>query len=153
MSRFTTRQAEQKQRFRVGSTYFFSEYPDFTPSDIDEVEFEEQPKLYRNVLQFRKKDKTRCLFRWRKMSADEFVEYTLNSNLPMELGKFLVPEVAEYLGFTLEHLKQLKPVSERLDDKHKYERVIYEAYIKNKGFYLTQEQKNWAYEEYKRERL
>jgi hypothetical protein len=78
--------------------------PDFSPSDTDEVEFEENPKLYKNVMQFRKKDRKRCLFKWRKMSADEFVEYTLNSKLPMEIGKFLVPEVAQYLGFTIKHL-------------------------------------------------
>lgn len=148
MSRSTTRQARQKQRFRVGSQAFFSQYPDFQPSDIDEVEFEDEPKLFKNFMQFRKKDKTRCLFIWRKMSADEFVEYTLNSKLPMELGKFLVPEVAEYLGFTIEHLKKLEPVAEALDDKHKYEKIIYDSYISNNEFYLTQDQRDLAYEEY-----
>lgn len=119
---------------RVSSSYFFGCYPDFHPSDIDEVEFEENPKLYRNVMQFRKTDKSRCIFKWRKMSADEFVEYTLNSQLPMEIGKFLVPEACECIGFTIEHLAKLRPVIERIDDKHSYERVIYDAYIENGGF-------------------
>ena len=82
------------------------------------------------------------------MTPDEFVEYTLNSKLPMEIGKFLVPEIAEFLGFTIEHLKQLAPVVDRLDEKHKYERVIYNAYLENGAFYLTNEQRNEAYEEY-----
>lgn len=139
-------------KFTMGSQAFFSEYPDFEPSDIDEIEFEEKPRMYRNFLQIRAKNKKRCYFKWRKMSADEFVEYTLNSNVPMELGKFLVPEIAEHLGFTIEHLQRLLPVAERLDSKHQYERIIYDAYIANQGFYLTQEQRDKAYEEYKKER-
>lgn len=145
----TTRTEEPKRRFRVGSQAFFDMYPDFQPSDLDEVEFEETPKLYKNFMQFRKTDKTRCLFKWRKMSADEFVAYTLNSKLPMEIGKFLVPEVARYLGFTIEHLKRLKPVVERLDGKHEYEKVIYNAYIAHGDFYLTLDERDLAYEKYK----
>lgn len=148
MSKSTTRQGESRPRFKVGSTYFFGE-----GQDIDEVEFEEEPKLYKNFMQFRKRDRTRCLFKWRKMSADEFVEYTLNTKLPMEIGKFLVPEVAEYLGFTLEHLKKLRPTVDRLDDKHKYEKVIYDSYMLNKGFYLTQEQRDMAFLVYKQKRF
>ena len=152
MSKFTIRQDESRQRFRVGSTYFFSRYPNFRPSDIDEVEFEEEPRLYRNVMQFRKNDRTRCLFKWRKMTADEFVDYTLQTKLPMEIGKFLVPEVAEYLGFTIEHLKKLKHVIDSLDKKHGYEKIIYESYIENNDFILTEEQRRAAFNEYKRER-
>ena len=145
MSKSTTRQEESRQRFRVGSSYFFGEQG----TDIDEVEFEEEPRLYKNVLQFRKKNGKRCLFKWRKMTPEEFVEYTLNSKLPMEIGKFLVPEVCEYLGFTLDHLKQLAPVVERLDDKHAYEKIIYDSYMQNGGFYLTAEQRHYAYCKYR----
>jgi hypothetical protein len=152
MNRFTTQLADKKLRFRVGSSYFFDRYADFKAGDVDYVEFEEQPKLYKNVLQFRKADKTMCLFKWRKMSADEFVQYTLRSKLPMELGKFLVPEVAEYLGITIDHLKQLRPVADRLDAKHQYEKTIYNAYIHNNAFTLTEEQRRKAYIEYRQER-
>lgn len=149
MKQSTTRPARPRLRFKVGSQAFFSMYPDFTPSDIDEVEFEEKPRLFRDFMQFRKKDGTRCLFIWRKMDPDEFVEYTLNSRLPMEVGKFLVAEVADYLGITMEHLKQLRPVVDRLDKKHEYERVIYEAYMENGGMFLTPEQRDLAYLVYK----
>lgn len=152
MSKTTIPQEESKQRFRVGSQAFFNGYSDFNPSDIDYVEFEEHPKLYKNVMQFRKKDKSLCLFKWRKMSIDEFIEYTLNSKLPMEIGKFLVPEIAEYLGFTLNDLEKLRPVIEKLDNKHKYEKIIFDSYLQNNGFYLTQEQRDKAYEIYKSER-
>lgn len=148
MNKSTMQQDESRQRFRVGSTYFFGE-----GNDIDEVEFEEHPRLYKNVMQFRKTDKSRCLFKWRKMSADEFVEYTLHSKLPMEIGKFLVPEVAEYLGITLNHLKKLKPVVDRLDKKHLYEKVIYDSYLSNGGFFLTEEQRNEAYTQYRKGKI
>lgn len=127
-------------------------YPDFHPSDLDEVEFENDPKLYKNFMQFRKTDGKRCLFKWRKMTADEFVAYTLNSKLSMEVGKFLVPEVAEYLGFTIEHLKQLKPVVDRLDGKHEYEKIIFNAYIAHGDFVLTRDERDLAYEEYRKNR-
>ena len=82
------------------------------------------------------------------MTADEFVDYTLRSKLPMEMGKFLVPEVADYLGFTLEHLKMLSPVAEKLDAKHQYEKVIFDSYLQNGGYYLTGDQRLKAYIEY-----
>ena len=153
MNKSIIKQEESKRRFKIGSQYFFGCYDDFNPSDIDEVEFEENPELYKNYMQFRKKDSSRCLFKWRKMSADEFVDYTLNTRLPMEIGKFLVPEVNQYLGFTIEHLKKLSPIAEKLDDRHKYEKVIFDSYLKNNEFLLSEEQRQLAYQEYKKERL
>ena len=125
-------------------------YHDFTPSDIDEVEFEEKPKLFRDFMQIRKKDRTRCLFIWRKMDPDEFVDYALRSRTPMEAGKFLVPEVNDYIGFTIDHLKRLAPVFDQLDEKHRYERIIFASYIENNEICLTQEQRDRAYQEYRR---
>lgn len=153
MNKSGIRQDELKMRFKVGSTYFFKDYPSFISKDIDEVEFEENPKLYKYFMQFRKNDGNRCLFKWKKMSADEFVKYMLNTKTPMEIGKFLVPEVANYLGFTIEHLKQLQPVIDKLDNKHKYEKIIYDSYIENDDFYMTQEQRNTAYIIYRQERM
>lgn len=148
MNRFTMQQDESKPRFKVGSRAFFEGMPGFNPRDIDEVEFEENPKFYKNVMQFRARNKGRCLFKWRKMSADEFVEYTLRSKLPMEIGKFLVPEVAQYLGFTFNHLQRLAPVVDRLDGKHLYEKIIYDCYIMNGAWKLDEESKWRAYEVY-----
>lgn len=140
-------------KFLVGSSYFFSCYPDFHSGDKDEVEFEEEPKLYKYFMQFRKTDKTRCYFKWRKMSPEEFIDYSLNiSQTPMEVGKFLVPEVCEHLGLTLDHLKQLEPVFDKMDKKHLYEKVIYDSYKENNCFMLTDEQRLRAYETYKETR-
>lgn len=83
------------------------------------------------------------------MTADEFVEYTLSSKVPMSAGKFLVKEFCDEIGFTLEHLKKLESVFDRLDDKHKYEKVIYDAYVANGEYSLTDAQRLAAYESYK----
>ena len=152
MSRSTTRPAGPKRRYKVGSQAFFEGMPGFMPGDIDELEFEEQPKLFRDFMQIRKKDRTRCLFIWRKMDPDEFIDYALRSRTPMEAGKFLVPEVAEDLGITIEHLKRLEPVFDRLDERHAYERIIFDAYMQNGEIRLTEEQRDLAYEVYKSKR-
>ena len=66
----------------------------------------------------------------------------------MEVGKFLVPEFIKEVGITIDHLKQLSSLIERLDDQHKYEKVIYDSYIANNDFTLTDEQLNDAYNTY-----
>ena len=49
----------------------------------------------------------------------------------MQIVKFLVPEFVQEIGFTIEHLKKLKPLAEKLEGRHKYAKVIYDAYIEN----------------------
>lgn len=67
----------------------------------------------------------------------------------MQLGKFLVPTFIEAIGFTIDDLKKLQPLADNLDDKHKYEKVIYDSYIQNNDFTLTDKQLQKAYLEYK----
>lgn len=135
------------KRYLVGSRYFFKTFIDFTPKDIDELILEENPKDYKVKMQITGKGK--CLFKWRKLKPEDFIRYT---KTPMELGKFLVKEVCEDIGFTIEHLKKLNKIVEKLDDKHLYEKVIWESYIANNDFYLTDEQLQMAYDEYKKHR-
>lgn len=136
------------KRYLVGSRYFFKNFSDFTPKDIDELILEENPKDYKIKMQITGKGK--CLFKWRKLNPEQFIRYT---KTPMELGKFLVKEVCEDIGFTIEHLKKLNKIVEKLDDKHLYEKVIWESYIANNDFYLTDEQLLNSYEVYKRKRV
>lgn len=135
----------------VGSTYFFKGLEEFKSKDTDRVVLVENPIGFKNVRQT--SGSGSCLFEWRKMSADEFVEFTLKTKLPMSVGKFLVPEFCEAVGFTLMHLKKLESIFDKLDDKHKYEKNIYNAYLKNGSFTLTDEQRQSAYEEYKKARI
>jgi hypothetical protein len=86
------------------------------------------------------------------MNVDEFIDITLKRNIPMEIGKFLVPEFIQKFSLTIEKLKRLQPLVDNLDDKHKYERIIYNSYIKNNGFFLSEDQLTNAYLEYKKYR-
>jgi hypothetical protein len=55
----------------------------------------------------------------------------------MVIGKFLIPEFNELINFTIDDLPRLEPLLNRLDDKHKYEKIIYDSYIENNAFVLT----------------
>lgn len=142
--------------FLVGSTYFFNTIKDFKSKDIDKLIIEDYSEEYNVKMQITGKDK--CIFRWKKETPMYYVHLALrdlkrqNNNNAMEVGKFLIPEVCEYLGFKIKHLRQLAPIFEKLDDKHKYEKIIFDSYVENKGFFLTDEQLQRAYEEYKKYR-
>ena len=84
------------------------------------------------------------------MSKDEFIKYSLKhcEKTPMAAGKFLVPEFARELGMDIDDLERLRPLSEKLDEKHLYEKVIYDAYIENGCWGLTDEQRIEAYRIY-----
>lgn len=130
----------------IGSTVFFSSFDDFKSKDKDYILLVDNPDGFNFV---RQTSGSYCLFEWKKMSADEFVDYTLTKGPAMQLGKFLVPEFVTAIGFTIEHLKRLSPLVEKLDSKHAYEKIIYDSYIENNAFTLTADQLNAAYLKYK----
>ena len=134
----------------VGSTYFFKDIEGFSPKDLDTLELVENPKNFKQSYQI--SGHGRCIFKWKKMSPEEFIQISLSRNCPMEIGKFLVKEFCDEIGFTIDNLKKLKPLRDSLDDKHKYEGIIFDAYIENQEFNLTEEQLLNAYEEYKKYR-
>ena len=137
-------------RFLVGSQYFFKDIEGFNSKDIDYLIIETNPRDYKEKYQI--SGNCQCLFKWKKMSKDDFINNVLETKLPMEVGKFLVREVAFVIGLKINDLKKLRPVIERLDEKHKYLEVIYNSYLENGSFYLTDEQRELAYEEYKKAR-
>ena len=130
----------------VGSNVFFRDIEGFTSKDIDILEFVDNPTDFKNVRQFKFPDK--CVFQWRKMPINELIDITLSRNFPMEIGKFLVPEFIKEFKLSIDDLKRLKPIITKLDDKHKYEEVIYNAYIENNDFILTDKQRQNAFETY-----
>lgn len=130
----------------VGSNVFFKDIEGFTSKDTDILEFVDNPTDFKNVRQFKFPDK--CVFQWRKMSIDELIDMTLSRDFPMEIGKFLVPEFIKEFELSIDDLKRLEPIISKLDDKHKYEEVIYNSYIENNAFYLTDKQLKNAYEIY-----
>ena len=137
-------------KFLMGSQYFFSCYEDFNSKDIDEIEIIET-RAFEYVRQLTGQGK--CLFQLRKQEAvEDYINYALKSNLGMVVGKFLIPEFCEAIGFTINDLPKLKPLINKLDDKHKYEEIIFDSYIENGSFTLTNEQRERAYKSYKESR-
>lgn len=133
-------------KITVGSRYFFTCYEGFESKDLDEVEIIETDE-FKNMRQLTGQGK--CLFQLKKQeTVDEYIRYALGSPLGMVIGKFLVPEFCEQIGFTVNDLPRLKILIKRLDKKHKYEEIIYDSYLENGDFYLTEAQRLRAYQSY-----
>lgn len=139
------------KKIRIGSACFFEgRYDDYVAKDWDELQIMDSFVPGRNVLNL--KDGKNDVFFVRNMNKEGFIDDCLSCGVPMRAGKFLVKEFAEHIKLTVNDLRKLDHVFNSMDDKHTYEKVIYEAYLENGGFYLTEEQRNKAYEEYKRKR-
>lgn len=137
-------------KYLMGSQYFFSCYDDFTSKDIDEIQIIETNE-FSQVRQITGQGK--CLFQLKKHPLKkDYIDWALQSKIGMVIGKFLIPEFCEEIGFTIEDLPILCPLIDRLDDKHKYEEIIYNSYIQNNAFALTDEQRMKAYKSYKESR-
>ena len=86
------------------------------------------------------------------MPIDELIDITLFRNFPMEIGKFLVPEFIKEFKLSIDDLKKLEPIVAKLDDKHKYEEVIFRSYLENNDFTLTNKQREEAFRIYNNSR-
>ena len=139
------------KKFDIGSRVFFNNFDDYVTKDIDELHIMDSWIVKgTNVLNLN--DNGLDIFYFKNMSKEEFINDTLQCETSMRVGKFLVPEFVEYINFTIDDLKKLEIQFNKIDDKHKYEKIIYDAYIKNNEFKLTEEQLKAAYKEYKKYR-
>lgn len=134
----------------IGSQYFFSCYDDFASKDIDELQIVDTNEF----LQMRQiTGMGKCLFQLKRhQSKEDYIAWALQSNIGMVIGKFLIPEFCEAIGFTIEDLPRLVSLLTKLDDKHKYEEIIFNSYLENGSFALTNEQREQAYKSYKNSR-
>lgn len=133
----------------MGSNYFFNQYNDFKVKDIDKIELVETTEFKdKRIIRGQGKD----YFYLRKKPKEQLIKDALESDSAMVVGKFLIPEFNEQINFTIEDLPRLQPLIDRLDKKHKYEKIIYEAYLANNNFTLTQQQRDAAYVSYKEAR-
>jgi hypothetical protein len=129
---------------------FFSGMDGYNPKDKDEIALLDEFTLKGNVLNIKLDGKD--IFFFRNMDKEGFIQDALNSGVPMRVGKFLVPEFASHLGLNMADLERLKPLIDTIDEKHEYERVIYDSYLENGGFFLTDSQREKAYKVYKSKR-
>lgn len=136
------------KKIRIGSTAFFESFTDFKSKDIDELCIISKPinnKKTGFCIKANKKD----LILYPKLTKEEFIDIDLKVNDALKIGKYLVPEFIEYIGLTINDLHQLKPLVDKLDVRHIYEKSIYDYYIQNNNFTLTNEQLETAYNIYK----
>lgn len=129
--------------FVIGSRAFFEGMEGYQPHDSDELVI--SPGMKRNVVNIRKDG--RDIFFFRDMTKEEFIGDALDSH-PLRAGKFLVPAFAEYLGLTIGDLKRLKGQFAELDDRHRYQQVVFDSYVENGGFRLTEAQRKKSFETY-----
>ena len=133
----------------IGSRAFFERMPDFQSKDKDILILTDMPNGFTHYRQLSMSG--RCTIEWARKSKEGFLTYAMRDKADgLEFGKFLVPDFAEELGLTIDDLSMLySHFKERIDDKHKYQHAIYNAYIANNAFTLSDEQRAIAYNEYK----
>ena len=141
---------EPREKFLVGSRAFFDVIDGFVSKDRDELWILEKPVFKFSSLILKLKDRDVILYP--PFSKEELIAYDLEKDDRMKFGKYIVPKFAEYIGLTIDDLKGLSKMMDNLDEKHQYEKVIYEAYIANNSFTLNDEQLKAAYESYKSSR-
>lgn len=132
--------------FLTGSIVFFKDMPNYNPHDIDRVCILDYPVFGDNVAEIRK-DGVDSFFIYNG-GKDYLIDQCIKAKVPMSICKFLNPDFANHLEMTIDDLKKLKNLSEKMDDKHLYLKMIFDFYIDNNGFYLTDEQREKAYQEY-----
>ena len=86
------------------------------------------------------------------MPKKELIHMCITRATPMYASMFLVPEFVKAMDITIDDLNLLQNVFYHIDDKHIYERMIYDYYKENNGFYLTENQLKTVYDEYKSKR-
>ena len=140
-------------KFNVGSAAFFEGYyDDYAPHDKDYFYLSDnnkEPFLYFKLFKTKQE-----YFIYHYISKEELLQHELEKakTFPMVAGKLLVPDVCKYFNITLDDLKLFENIFNNMDEKHEYEKIIYDAYVINNDFILTKEQRDKAYESYKHTR-
>lgn len=134
------------EKYIVGSCAFFSCYDDFFSKDKDYIELVENPT---NFI-WRRESHLRgiCTFQYKKESPKDMIQRTIDSGSALQIGKFLVPDVAKTIGATVQDILPLEVLLPKLDKKHKYLEIIFNSVKENNSFELTKEQRDEAYKSY-----
>ena len=143
-----------KMEYIVGSNAFFAGMDGFVPKDNDRLILVDDasecglPIIAHSEMRL----KGNCYFFYKRLPKDEMIDNCIKSKDPIVVGKFLVPSVARDLGLTIDDLRRLEDTVLSLDDRHRYEEVIFRAYLENDGFVLTDEQRKEAFNTYSNNR-
>jgi hypothetical protein len=132
-------------KYLMGSAYFFKNIPGYSSHDVDWIELTDDPTIARvRTIRGQGLD----VFFLRRKPKETLIAEALASPLPMAVGKFLIPEFCGEIGFTIEDLPKVRPLIDALDPRHRYEEIIYDSYMENGSFTLTEEQRMRAYKAY-----
>ncbi len=134
------------KKYVVGSRAFFSGMEGFRSKDKDYLVLEDNPIGYN----WRREQSLRgiCTFYYKRLPVEQLVQRCLNARDALQLGKFLVPEVAAELRMSVDDIRPLETLLPLLDEKHRYYEIIFRAYLTNGSFTLTEAQRLEAYKSY-----
>ena len=134
------------KKYVVGSRAFFSGMEGFRSKDKDYLVLEDNPIGYN----WRREQSLRgiCTFYYKRLPVEQLVQRCLNARDALQLGKFLVPEVAAELRMSVDDIRPLETLLPLLDEKHRYYEIIFRAYMTNGSFTLTEAQRLEAYKSY-----
>ena len=137
---------KRMKKILVGSNAFFKNVKGFKSKDKDYLVFIDNPVDFkiRKEIYLRGID----MFYYKRLSPFEMINYTLETNNPLLIGKFLVPEVAEELKLSVTDILPLEPMLSKLDEQHQYQVIIFNHIKNNNSFILTEEQLDEAYQSY-----
>lgn len=146
-----------EKRFIAGSFYFFKDMPGYELHDVDYIVISDEMFLDYHHVYMIDGGIGKDYFYWKKNTPEWHVNSLLdNKAFALDIARVLIPAVAKELAFTIEHLKQVKPVLDKLEEqvgpKYNYYKIIYDSYIENNDFILTDEQRLLAYNSYKEAR-
>ena len=143
----------ETKKILTGSRAFFAGMEGFNPHDTDYailVNKEDVNYLFKSYRADRVKHE--CHFFYVRNPKERLLPWIVKHAIPMTLCSFLVPEFCQQFGITVSDLEILRPLRDRMDRRHSYLVVIYDAYIENGSMALTDQQRQAAFEEYKKER-
>ena len=134
------------KKYVVGSRAFFSGMEGFRSKDKDYLVLEDNPIGYN----WRREQSLRgiCTFYYKRLPVEQLVQRCLGMRDALQLGKFLVPEVAAELRMSVDDIRPLETLLPLLDEKHRYYEIIFRAYLTNGSFTLTEAQRLEAYKSY-----
>lgn len=137
-----------------GSQVFFSDIPDYTNTDVDVVILvnpEDVDFIFKRCLHNSENGRDEIYIVMQ--DKDELIHFESLHGQAMSLGHYLLPDFCSEFGITIEDLRtKLGTMRDRLDYRHKYLGIIYDAYLENNSMTLTDQQRQAAFNEYKKER-
>lgn len=134
------------KKYLVGSRAFFSGMEGFHSKDEDYLVLEDNPIGYN--LRHEQSLRGICTFYYKRLPIEQLVQRCLNAHDALQLGKFLVPDVAAELRMSVDDIRPLETLLPLLDEKHRYYEIIFRAYLTNGSFTLTEAQRLEAYKSY-----